>query len=136
MAKRNRPQGKMYVVFRGTKPGIFDNWPQCHQQVHGFPRNLYRSFETYEDVLAAWHGYWENLEGEPMPQYIHEAGNFHEEAGAHAAQADGSERVHVFEANNAIEQLPPNRDRYGFVGGMVIGVSLTICFILLAMLMY
>lgn len=34
----------IYVVKRGRKTGIYDEWKKCYEQTNGFPRALYRSF--------------------------------------------------------------------------------------------
>lgn len=45
---------KRYVVFIGRKPGVYDEWVDCHNQVIGFSRACYRSFKTKEDAVAAY----------------------------------------------------------------------------------
>ncbi|HNX44834.1 MAG TPA: ribonuclease H family protein [Bacteroidales bacterium] len=47
---------KYYVVWRGRKPGIYDNWEECRKQVEGFPEARYAGFETPEEARAALKG--------------------------------------------------------------------------------
>ena len=45
---------RTYVVFRGRVSGIYDNWPECHEQVHGFPSKSHRAFINPEEVKHTW----------------------------------------------------------------------------------
>jgi ribonuclease HI len=45
-----------YVVWKGKKPGVYQNWDEAKAQVEGFPGALYRKFKTLEDALAAFRG--------------------------------------------------------------------------------
>lgn len=36
------PKQKFYVVWRGRKPGVYDNWDDCKQQVEGFGEAAYK----------------------------------------------------------------------------------------------
>ncbi len=47
---------KYYVVWAGHDTGIFDNWPDCEQQVKGFPGARYKSYPTREAALNAFRG--------------------------------------------------------------------------------
>lgn len=51
MGRRRR---KWYVVWEGRNPGVYDNWEDCLDQVHGFARARYRSFDRQEDAVAAY----------------------------------------------------------------------------------
>lgn len=35
---------KFYVVWEGHKPGIYESWEQCQQQIKGFPNAKFKSF--------------------------------------------------------------------------------------------
>ncbi|MGI8582566.1 MAG: viroplasmin family protein [Chitinophagaceae bacterium] len=37
---------KYYVVWKGRKTGVFDNWEKCKEQIFGFPDGEYKSFNT------------------------------------------------------------------------------------------
>lgn len=41
---------KYYVVRKGRKPGIYDTWPECQQQVNGYPNARYKSFTTLAEA--------------------------------------------------------------------------------------
>ena len=44
------PKQKFYVVWRGRKPGVYDNWDDCRQQVEGFGEAAYKAYATLEDA--------------------------------------------------------------------------------------
>ncbi len=50
MAKKT----KYYVVWKGAKPGIYDSWKACAEQVHGYPDARYKSFPTLKEAEAAF----------------------------------------------------------------------------------
>ena len=37
---------KYYVVWKGRKTGLFENWHECKEQIHEFPDAEYKSFPT------------------------------------------------------------------------------------------
>ncbi|KAL3700247.1 hypothetical protein R1sor_018269 [Riccia sorocarpa] len=41
---------KYYAVKSGRKPGVYDNWDACEQQVKGFKGNNYKCFPTLEEA--------------------------------------------------------------------------------------
>ncbi len=45
---------KFYVVWKGKKEGVFDNWETCKRQVEGFPSPLYKAFPTQEEAEEAF----------------------------------------------------------------------------------
>ena len=45
---------KYYVVWKGNKTGVFDNWASCQEQIKGFPGALYKSFTSLSDAKKAW----------------------------------------------------------------------------------
>jgi len=49
------PKNKYYVVWRGKKPGIYDNWPECKKQTDGFEGAVYKGFPTPDLAKAAYH---------------------------------------------------------------------------------
>lgn len=50
MAKKN-----YYVVKKGSKVGIFNNWPECQASVKGYKGAIYKGFETKIEALE-----WQN----------------------------------------------------------------------------
>jgi hypothetical protein len=45
-----------YVVHVGRVPGIYPTWRACHDQVHRYPGNCYKKYNTYAEALAAYNG--------------------------------------------------------------------------------
>lgn len=45
---------KFYVVWEGTKPGIYTTWKDCEKQVAGVKAAKYKSFETLEEAEQAF----------------------------------------------------------------------------------
>lgn len=49
MAKKQ----KYYVVWQGKKPGIYTDWDECKEQVHGVLGAQYKGFDTMAEAEAA-----------------------------------------------------------------------------------
>jgi ribonuclease HI len=47
---------KFYVVWRGVRTGIFEDWPTTLAQVDGFPGAQYKSFPTRMEAESAFRG--------------------------------------------------------------------------------
>ena len=47
-------KSKYYVVWEGLKPGIYDTWEKCKQQVEGVTNASYKSFDTIEEACEAY----------------------------------------------------------------------------------
>jgi ribonuclease HI len=43
---------KFYAVKVGKVPGIYTNWNECKEQVHGFKGAIYKSFDLEEDAKS------------------------------------------------------------------------------------
>ena len=43
--------GKYYAVKEGKKPGIYESWDDCKEQVNGYSGAVYKSFTNKEDAL-------------------------------------------------------------------------------------
>ena len=43
-----------YVVYKGRVPGVYEEWHNCHQQVHKFSGNSYKGYATREEAVAQW----------------------------------------------------------------------------------
>lgn len=41
---------KYYAVRAGFKPGIYESWEECREQVDGYPSSEYQSFKTLEEA--------------------------------------------------------------------------------------
>lgn len=56
----SKAKKKYYVVWRGIKPGIYNSWDDCKQQVQGFEGAQYKSFTDEEEARRAMSkSYWE-----------------------------------------------------------------------------
>lgn len=47
---------KYYVVWEGLKPGIYESWNECQQNIKGYPNAKYKSFPTLQAAEAALQG--------------------------------------------------------------------------------
>jgi ribonuclease HI len=54
---------KYYVVWRGIKPGVFDNWKDCELQIRGFEGAHYKSFPGLIEAQHAYAGNWKDYVG-------------------------------------------------------------------------
>ena len=45
---------KVYIVFFGRFPRIYNTWEECQMQVHNYNENLYKSFKTYAKSERAY----------------------------------------------------------------------------------
>jgi ribonuclease HI len=50
MPKRSSSKSKVYAVAVGRQPGIYHTWDECKDQVHGYPKSVYKSFLTRQDA--------------------------------------------------------------------------------------
>jgi len=46
-------KNSVYVVFKGRKTGMFNSWPECHEQVDGFPGASYKKFNSIDEAYKA-----------------------------------------------------------------------------------
>lgn len=44
---------KFYVVWNGVKPGVYDNWAECKEQVYQFEGAKYKSFGKLQEAQSA-----------------------------------------------------------------------------------
>lgn len=42
--------GKFYAVRKGKNIGIYTTWPECQEQITGFPKAEFKSFKTQEEA--------------------------------------------------------------------------------------
>ncbi|ONK64174.1 uncharacterized protein A4U43_C07F22860 [Asparagus officinalis] len=52
--KLSMARKSFYVVKRGRRCGIFDNWEECKSQVDKFPNASFKGYATYEEALIEW----------------------------------------------------------------------------------
>jgi ribonuclease HI len=50
------PEKKYYVVWKGKKPGVYNNWKECEAQVKGIIGAVYKSFPGLEEARRAYAG--------------------------------------------------------------------------------
>lgn len=41
--------GKVYVVFKGRRPGVYNTWMECDAQVCGYRGNVHKSFANKKE---------------------------------------------------------------------------------------
>ena len=46
-------KNSVYMVFKGRKTGVFSSWPECHEQVVGFPGASYKKFNSTDEAYEA-----------------------------------------------------------------------------------
>ncbi|XP_019236957.1 PREDICTED: uncharacterized protein LOC109217187 [Nicotiana attenuata] len=51
--KRNNAS-KVYVVFRGKRPGLYNSWHRCAPMVIGVKGSIFKAFKTYDEAIAAF----------------------------------------------------------------------------------
>ena len=49
-------KNKYYVVWKGRKPGVYDSWDECKEQISHFTGAQYKSFPTKEAAEKAFKG--------------------------------------------------------------------------------
>lgn len=54
------PVKKYYVVWRGLRPGVYDNWKECEKQIRGVEGAVYKSFPGLEEAKLAYAGNWKD----------------------------------------------------------------------------
>jgi len=47
-------QQKWYVVWAGHEPGVYETWAECQRQTQGYPKALFKSFESHSEALRAY----------------------------------------------------------------------------------
>ena len=62
-------KNKWYVVWIGRTPGIFETWSQCNDQVKGFSKAKYMSFNTINEAEIAFTEGWEVYWGKKDQRY-------------------------------------------------------------------
>lgn len=48
-------KNKFYVVWKGNKPGVYDNWNECKDQVSGFSAPIFKAFSRKDLAEKAFH---------------------------------------------------------------------------------
>ncbi|MBO8589784.1 RNase H1/viroplasmin domain-containing protein, partial [Staphylococcus aureus] len=63
MSKDNE---KYYVVYNGREPGIYNSWPECHQQVDRYSSNCHRSYKGYDEAVRSYDDFHGGFKGEAV----------------------------------------------------------------------
>ncbi|KAF6751975.1 hypothetical protein DFP72DRAFT_850163 [Ephemerocybe angulata] len=58
---------KAYVVYRGRRPGVYQTWDGCAQQVERFSNAVYKGYKTVANARAAWEQSKANGTNQPPP---------------------------------------------------------------------
>ena len=66
------PGKKYYVVWKGLKTGIFDNWKECEAQIRGVEGAIYKSFPGLDEARRAFAGDWKDYISKktPVPKVV------------------------------------------------------------------
>jgi ribonuclease HI len=51
------PNYKYYAVARGRKTGVFTMWSEANEQIHGYPRPVFKGFHDLDAATAFWRSY-------------------------------------------------------------------------------
>jgi len=60
MSSKTKKQ-KYYVVWRGFRPGIYNTWEACKEQVHGYEGAQYKSFSSLEEAKRVFEKSYEEV---------------------------------------------------------------------------
>jgi len=52
-----------YVVFRGRRPGVYDDWGLCQAQVSSFSHSSYKKFKTWDQTVHAYQVFLQSTSG-------------------------------------------------------------------------
>ena len=62
---KKRPPKAAYVVFIGRVRGIFSSWKDCEAQIHGYPGNRLKGFDTTAEARTAWEEFFRSTQRTP-----------------------------------------------------------------------
>lgn len=51
---KKKEKAAAYVVFKGRRPGIYDDWESCKDQVDGFSGCKFKGYSTFQEAQSAW----------------------------------------------------------------------------------
>lgn len=61
---------KFYVVWKGRKTGVFNNWDECKKQIEGCKGAQYKSFNNLKDAEDAFRGKYEDYKGQKVSSVV------------------------------------------------------------------
>jgi len=91
-----------YVVFRGRRPGVYQDWATCNDQVCGYSNSSYRGYATREEAIRSYRAYFGKGD-EGINRYQGESSGEH----ALPIQESAAERVGAGRANDPAEAVAP-----------------------------
>ncbi|XP_019261738.1 PREDICTED: uncharacterized protein LOC109239607 [Nicotiana attenuata] len=50
----NISASKVYVVFRGKRPGLYNSWYDCAPMVIGFKGSIFKSYKSYDEAVTTF----------------------------------------------------------------------------------
>lgn len=62
MSKKKK---RYYVVWKGKRPGIYDSWEACKQEIEGVKNAQYKAFDTLEEAESAFNSNYAAYKGKP-----------------------------------------------------------------------
>lgn len=51
-------KNKYYVVWEGSKPGIYDSWSECQAQTNGYPQAKFKAYPSAAEAQVAFKEGW------------------------------------------------------------------------------
>jgi ribonuclease HI len=51
-------KNKYYVVWEGSKPGIYDTWSECQAQTNGYPQAKFKAYQSEAEAQVAFKEGW------------------------------------------------------------------------------
>lgn len=73
---------KFYVVWAGHKPGVYDNWDDCLEQVKNFPGARYKSYTSSAEATRAYRQGISASESTELANLLNEAADHRPKTGA------------------------------------------------------
>lgn len=73
---------KYYVVWAGLKPGVYDNWDDCLEQVKNFPGAKYKAFLSSAEAARAYREGYDSEAGKDLANLLNGAGERRHRTGA------------------------------------------------------
>lgn len=62
MSKKKK---RYYVVWKGKRPGIYDSWEACKQEIEGVKNAQYKAFDTLVEAESAFNSNYAAYKGKP-----------------------------------------------------------------------
>lgn len=101
---KNKSKSKVYVVFRGKRPGLYNSWRECAPMVLGFKGSIYQAFNSYDEANEALREYKKDNIG-------------HKD---HCSSSFVDESNVVLESDNESNDISS-----GFLAGMFVGLKIS-----------